>query len=42
MNMTKSDHDHPEEKKASKPAKIEKKPEPSASKKPSAKKVSKK
>ena len=35
-------HDHPEEKKASKPAKIEKKPKPSASKKPSAKKVSKK
>ena len=36
------DHDHPVEKKASKSAKIEKKPEPSASKKPSAKKVSKK
>ncbi|MDB9792116.1 trigger factor, partial [Candidatus Pelagibacter sp.] len=36
------DHDHPEEKKASKPTKIEKKPNPSASKKPSAKKVSKK
>ena len=37
-----NDHDHPEGGKASKPAKIEKKPEPSASKKPSAKKVSKK
>ena len=36
------DHDHPEEKKASKPAKIEKKTKPSVSKKPSAKKVSKK
>ncbi|MDB4069617.1 trigger factor [Candidatus Pelagibacter sp.] len=36
------DHDNPEEKKASKPAKIEKKPKPSASKKSSAKKVSKK
>jgi trigger factor len=36
------DHDHPEEKKASKSDKIEKKPKPSVSKKPSAKKVSKK
>jgi trigger factor len=36
------DNDNPEEKKPSKPAKIEKKSEPSASKKPSAKKVSKK
>ena len=36
------DHDHPEEKKASKSVKIQKKPEPSVSKKPSAKKVSKK
>ncbi|XOJ73789.1 hypothetical protein ABXT43_02875 [Candidatus Pelagibacter sp. Uisw_114] len=36
------DHDHPEEKKASKSQKIEKKPKPSSSKKPSAKKVSKK
>ncbi|MDA9662809.1 trigger factor [Candidatus Pelagibacter sp.] len=36
------DNDHPEEKKASKPAKTEKKPKPSASKKPTTKKVSKK
>jgi trigger factor len=36
------DHDHPKEKKASKSAKTEKKPNPSTSKKPSAKKVSKK
>ena len=36
------DHDHPEEKKASKPSKTEKKPKPSVSKKPTAKKVSKK
>jgi trigger factor len=36
------DHDHPEEKKASKSGKIEKKPKPSASKKTSVKKVSKK
>ncbi|MDA9654226.1 trigger factor [Candidatus Pelagibacter sp.] len=38
----KQDHDHPEEKKATKTAKIEKKQKPSSSKKPATKKVSKK